>query len=71
MPAKLKKRIRREAYITNEIVIKTELMRSHGEEVKSETIEALAEEETKKYSATENDENTELIHRKKDKRSYV
>ena len=34
VPYKLKERIRREAYVTNEIIVNTELMRARGEFIK-------------------------------------
>ncbi|KAK3096553.1 hypothetical protein FSP39_001223 [Pinctada imbricata] len=53
VPGELKIHIRREAYITNEIIIKTELLRAQGEEIKPDTLRAIVEEENKKYHTGE------------------
>ncbi|XP_012941487.1 anoctamin-4 [Aplysia californica] len=78
VPSVLKEQIRREAYITNEIVLKTELRRAHGEEVTEDMVSSLTTEETERYSPRLS-EDMEVTHRRpgatasdpSDPRTYV
>ncbi|XP_046373983.1 anoctamin-1-like isoform X3 [Haliotis rufescens] len=65
VPSELKEQIRREAYVTNEIVLKTELMRAHGQEITASTIALVSDEESGRYSPrlSEDFEEPKLIHR--------
>lgn len=63
VPAKLKLHIRREAYMSNEIIIKTELLRAKGETVGEEDIERIIEDESQRYK-TNDYGSMELVHRK-------
>uniref|UniRef100_K1QJJ1 Anoctamin n=1 Tax=Magallana gigas TaxID=29159 RepID=K1QJJ1_MAGGI len=63
VPAKLKLHIRREAYMSNEIIIKTELLRAKGETVGEEDIEKIIEDESQRYK-TNDFGSMELVHRK-------
>lgn len=63
VPAKLKLHIRREAYMSNEIIIKTELLRAQGETVREEDIERILEDESQRYR-TNDLGSMELVHRK-------
>ncbi|KAK3782661.1 hypothetical protein RRG08_037665 [Elysia crispata] len=69
VPTLLKEQIRREAYITNEIVLKTELRRAHGEEVTRDLIQAINyhlsdDESVPRYSPQLSDDGTNVTHRK-------
>ncbi|CAG5129014.1 unnamed protein product, partial [Candidula unifasciata] len=69
VPAVLKEQIRREAYITNEIVLKTELKRAHGEAVTDVFISALTDDEHLRYSPHHSEspgpsEDVEITHRR-------
>lgn len=63
VPAKLKLHIRREAYMSNEIIIKTELLRAKGETVGEEDIEKIIEDESQRYK-TNDFGSMELVQRK-------
>ncbi|KAK6169999.1 hypothetical protein SNE40_018498 [Patella caerulea] len=53
VPTLLKEQIRREAYITNEVILKTELMRAHGEEIDHHKVNAImSDEETNNYETS-------------------
>lgn len=49
VPAKLKEQIRREAYVTNEVILKIELLRARGEVIKDETMKKISESVGKRY----------------------
>ncbi|XP_078330446.1 anoctamin-1-like isoform X5 [Crassostrea virginica] len=63
VPAKLKLHIRREAYMSNEIIIKTELMRAQGEQVGEADIERIIQDENQRYRSNELG-SMELVHRR-------
>ncbi|XP_062591688.1 anoctamin-1-like isoform X2 [Saccostrea cucullata] len=63
VPEKLKLHIRREAYMSNEIIIKTELLRAKGEPITEGEIEKIIEDENQRYKTNEMG-SMELVHRK-------
>ncbi|ESO84177.1 hypothetical protein LOTGIDRAFT_108628, partial [Lottia gigantea] len=52
VPTILKEQIRREAYITNEVVLKTELLRARGETIDAEKMEVISDEEANSYETS-------------------
>ncbi|GFO33377.1 anoctamin, partial [Plakobranchus ocellatus] len=70
VPTLLKEQIRREAYITNEIVLKTELKRAHGEEITRDFIKHITrnheeDDDDGRYSPQLSDDGTEGAHRRR------
>lgn len=69
VPAVLKEQIRREAYITNEIVLKTELRRAHGEAITDRFLSSLVDTDSLRYSPHHSEspgpsEDVEITHRR-------
>ncbi|XP_060085778.1 anoctamin-1-like isoform X2 [Ylistrum balloti] len=62
VPHQLKVQIRRENYISNEIVIKTEMLRAHGENV-DDIMETIMDDEVRRYHTTDLGSMT-LVNRK-------